>query len=130
MAIIPEHPGLEVKICVRGQQLHEYDDDDKATALKTITKYIEARSGEKFSIVADYKPPFPDQYGVLARVCIDGVEMNWILKRDELSQGRKFNSYRSYQGGEWVRQRFTFAKLNIRKYYEDLLMSSTYGFVQ
>ncbi|KAI4960146.1 hypothetical protein J4E86_001766 [Alternaria arbusti] len=68
MAILPEHPGLEVKICVRGQQLHEYDDDDKDAAPNTITKYIEARSGKEFSIVAEYRPPFPDHHDVLARV--------------------------------------------------------------
>ena len=127
MAILPEHPGLEVKICVRGQQLHEYDDDDKDAAPNTITKYIEARSGKEFSIVAEYRPPFPDHHDVLARVCIDGVGMTWIRKRDELFQDEWFRTYRSYQGGKRVKQKFTFAKLNISKYYEDLLISSTYG---
>jgi len=118
MAILPEHPGLEVKICVRGQQLHEYDDDDKDATPNTITKYIEARSGDKFSIVAEYKPPFPDQYDVQAECCIDGVGMKRLHRRDELFQDWRLSTYPSYQGGEWVQQKFTFAKLNISKYYE------------
>ena len=130
MAIHPEFPGLEVKVCVKGQPLHEYD-DDKIPEPNTTTKYIEARSGKSFSIITEFKTPFPAQYDVLARISIDGVMMDIkIRKRDELFQGWKFNTYRSCQGGEYVKQKFTFAKLNISKYYKDLLLSSTYGFVQ
>ena len=126
MAIHPELPGLEVKICVQGQPLHEYD-DDKIPEPKTTTKYIEARSDEIFSIMTVFKPPFQNQYDMGVRTCIDGVRMNTrVRKRDEILQRpMSSNHYYSYQGGEWVKQKFTFAKLNIGKYYEDLLMSST-----
>ncbi|KAI4655272.1 uncharacterized protein J4E79_008339 [Alternaria viburni] len=115
MAIHPELPGLEVKVCVQGQPLQEYD-DDKIPEPNTTTKYIEARSGKSFSIMTEFKTPFPAQYDVLARISIDGVMMDIkIRKRDELFQGWKVNTYRSYQGGECVKQKFTFAKLNISK---------------
>ena len=117
MAIHPEVPGLEVKVCVQGQPLDEYD-DDKIPEPKTTTKYIEARSGEIFSIMTVFKPPFPSQYDIAIRTCIDGVKMNThTRKRDEILQ-RPIPSkhYYSFQGGEWVKQRFTFAKLNIGKY--------------
>jgi len=131
MAIHPELPGLEVKVYVQGQPLDEYD-DDKIPEPKTTTKYIEARSDEEFSIVTVFKPPFPNQYDVGVQTCIDGVKMNTrVRKRDEIFQRpMSSNHYPSYQGGEWVKQKFTFAKLNIGKYYEDLLMSSAYGFAQ
>ncbi|KAI4714875.1 hypothetical protein J4E89_000558 [Alternaria sp. Ai002NY15] len=131
MAIYPDFPGLEVKVCVQGQPLHEYD-DDKIPEPNTTTKYIEARSDETFSIVTVFKPPFPNQYDVGVRTYIDGVKMNTrIRKRDEILQRPMSSSHHySCQGGEWVKQKFTFAKLNIGKYYEDLLMSSTYGFAQ
>ena len=131
MAIHPELPGLEVKVYVQGQPLDEYD-DDKIPEPKTTTKYIEARSDEEFSIVTVFKPPFPNQYDVGVQTCIDGVKMNTrVRKRDEIFQRpMSSNHYPSYQGGDWVKQKFTFAKLNISKYCEDLLMSPTYGFVQ
>jgi len=131
MAIHPEFPGLEVKVCVQGQPLQEYD-DDKIPEPNTTTKYIEARSDEIFSIVTVFKPPFQNQYDMCVRTFIDGVNTNiGIRKRDEILQKpMSSNHCYSCQGGEWVKQKFTFAKLNIGKYYEDLLMSSTYGFAQ
>jgi len=116
---------------VQGQPLDEYD-DDKIPEPKTTTKYIEARSDEMFSIMTVFKPPFPNQYDVGVRTCIDGVIMNTTTReRDEILQ-RPMSSehYFSCQGGEWVKQKFTFAKLNIGKYYEGLLTSSTYSFAQ
>ncbi|RII14314.1 hypothetical protein CUC08_Gglean003893 [Alternaria sp. MG1] len=114
MVISPEYPGLEVKVCVGGQQLHEYDDDEDAT-LKTITKYIEARSDCKFMVTAIFRPPFLTRYHVRAQLSIDGVSVaKTFCEREKLLQKQiEMSGHRSQRNGEWVKQDFCFAKLNI-----------------
>ena len=116
MVISPEYPGLEVKVCVVGQQLHEYDDED--ATLKTITKYIEARSDCKFVVTAIFRPPFSTRYHVRAQLSIDGVSVaKTFCKREKLLQKQiEMSGHRSQRNGEWVKQDFCFAKLNIGKY--------------
>ncbi|CAN9314272.1 unnamed protein product [Alternaria alternata] len=117
MVISPEYPGLEVKVCVGGQQLHEYDDDEDAT-LKTITKYIEARSDCKFVVAATFRPPFSTRYHVRAQLSIDGVSVaKTFCEREKLLQKQiEMSGHRSQRNGEWIKQDFCFAKLNIGKY--------------
>ena len=117
MVISPEYPGLEVKVCGGGQQLHEYDDDEDAT-LKTITKYIEARSDCKFMVTAIFRPPFLTRYHVRAQLSIDGVSVaKTFCEREKLLQKQiEMSGHRSQRNGEWVKQDFCFAKLNIGKY--------------
>ncbi|CAN9254227.1 unnamed protein product [Alternaria alternata] len=124
MVISPEYLGLEVKVCVGGQQLHEYDDDEDAT-LKTITKYIEARSDCKFVVTAIFRPPFSTRYHVRAQLSIDGVSVaKTFCEREKLLQKQiEMSGHRPQRNGEWVKQDFCFAKLNIGKYqkcYQDL----------
>ncbi|CAN9285288.1 hypothetical protein CC77DRAFT_1096792 [Alternaria alternata] len=113
MVISPEYPGLEVKVCVVGQQLHEYDDED--ATLKTITKYIEARSDCKFVVTAIFRPPFSTRYHVRAQLSIDGVSVaKTFCEREKLLQKQiEMSGHRSQRNGEWVKQDFCFAKLNI-----------------
>ncbi|CAN9301452.1 unnamed protein product [Alternaria sp. RS040] len=117
MVTSPEYPGLEVKVCVGGQQLHEYDDDEDAT-LKTITKYIEARSDCKFVVTAIFRPPFSTRYHIIAQLSIDGVSVaKTFCEREKLLQKQiEMSGHRSQRNGEWVKQEFCFAKLNIGKY--------------
>ena len=116
MAIFSEYPGLEVKICVRGQQLPEYDDDEDPP-LKTTTKYIEARSDSKFVVVTTLLPPFPNRYHVRAYLSIDGVSMrDHFYDREQLFQRPSHMSgLHRQQDGEWVKENFRFAKLNVGK---------------
>ncbi|KAH6875378.1 hypothetical protein BKA58DRAFT_119998 [Alternaria rosae] len=115
MAIASEHPGLEVTICVDGQPLPEYEDDDEDPAPKTTTKYIEARSDRHFSIVTRFKPPFPTEYHVRTWLSIDGIGMDRRLWLREGLFERPFEKagIRRQEGEEWVKQKFSFAKLNI-----------------
>jgi hypothetical protein len=132
MAISPEHPGLEVKICVHGQQLPEYDDDDEDPTPKTTTKYMEARSDDHFSIVTKFGPPFPAEHHVQGKISIDGVYMaKWFFKREELfDKTFEGGSIRWQKDGEWVKQGFSFAKLNIGKYCRRDLLLYTDGLAQ
>jgi hypothetical protein len=117
MAISSEYPGLEVNICVRSQQLHEYDDDEDPPP-KTTTKYIEARSDSKFVIATTFRPQFPNRYHIRTQVSIDGVSvMGSFCDREQLFQKTiNMGSLRRQQDGEWVKEKFCFAKLNIGKY--------------
>ncbi|KAI4700113.1 hypothetical protein J4E81_004149 [Alternaria sp. BMP 2799] len=115
MAIAPGYPGLEVTINVDGQPLHEYDDDDEDPAPKATTKYIEARSDSNFSIVTRFSASFSTQYHVRGRLSIDGVKMaSWFwLREDLLRKPFERTSIRWQEGGQPVKQKFSFAKLNI-----------------
>ncbi|KAI4629254.1 uncharacterized protein J4E87_003516 [Alternaria ethzedia] len=115
MAIDPDHPGLEVTICVDGQPLPEYEDEDEDPAPKTTTKYIEARSDSHFSIVTEFKPPFPTQYHVRSSLCIDGTGMDkaLCLREDLFKKPFENTGIRRREGEQWVKQKFSFAKLNI-----------------
>ena len=130
MAISPEYPGLEVKIFFRGQQLHEYDDEDPVP--KTTTKYIEARSDSKFVVATTFRPPFSTRYHVRAHLSIDGVSMTkWFSDREDLFQKPfQTSGLRWQQDGEWVKQEFCFAKLNIGKYQGCCLLSYADGVAQ
>jgi hypothetical protein len=116
MAIFDACPGIDVKVTVRGQPLQEYDDDD-SPAPKTYTKYIEARSGEEFAISAAFTNPFPDQYDIAMHLNIDGVKMaTWYRKRDKLfHKALAKNCIHFQQDGEWMKQKFCFAALDIGK---------------
>lgn len=132
MAIAPEHPGLEVTICIDGQPLPEYEDDEEDPAPKTTTKYIEARSDRHFSIVTRFKPPFPTEYHVRAWLSIDGIGMDrrlW-LREDLFERPFEKAGIRRQEGEEWVKQKFSFAKLNIGKYSEYRLLSYADWFPQ
>lgn len=50
MAVIDVLPGVEVTVDVDGNPLKEYEDRDEEEPEKTITRYVEAQSGKKFSI--------------------------------------------------------------------------------
>lgn len=51
MAINDVLPGVEVTIAVDGQPLREYIDANQEEDDKTVTRYIEAKAGQKFSVV-------------------------------------------------------------------------------
>lgn len=59
MAILDAIRGIEVTVCVDGQALEEYDDDEfeaesgeigEHQASRTVAKYIESCTGKEFSI--------------------------------------------------------------------------------
>ncbi|KAF2035317.1 hypothetical protein EK21DRAFT_54266 [Setomelanomma holmii] len=114
MAISGDHPGLLVEIIVDGRPLQEYEDEDAPP--NTITKYVEASSGKEFAMKFTFSPPLPTQYGVEARVNIDGASIRVVsYAPDELYKpGGHTKSGVSYQeNGQWFRQNYCFTALNI-----------------
>lgn len=116
MAILSEYPGLDVAVVVHDQRLQEYDDDDEPSPT-TVTKYIEAQSGANFAIATSFKPPFPTHYDVMAKLYIDGKRMSkWHCRREQLfDREYKKDNICWQQHGEWFKQKFCFAELNIGK---------------
>jgi hypothetical protein len=79
MAICDDYPGLKVEVLVDSRPLTEYDDDEATP--RTISKYIEGRSGKEFALRITFAHPFPTKYGVETRVSIDGGKPR-ILSRE------------------------------------------------
>jgi hypothetical protein len=78
MAILAEVPGLRVEVFVNGKALQEYDDDETAPP-KTITKYIEAVTGQNFEIRYSFIKPFPTRHSVKVKIELDGKVMEGVV---------------------------------------------------
>ena len=50
MAIIDDLPGVVIEIIVKGTALKEYEDDELDEDERTVTRYIEAVSGQEFAV--------------------------------------------------------------------------------
>jgi hypothetical protein len=85
MAVLNGLEGIEVTICVDGQALHEYNDDEIEVqtgavgayqASKTVSKYIEAATGKEFAIKMTVKSPYKMDCPTLCFYCdVDGMEV-------------------------------------------------------
>jgi hypothetical protein len=86
MAVLNGLEGIEVTICVDGQALHEYNDDEVEAqagavgahqASKTVSKYIEAATGKEFAFKVTVKPPYKMDCPALSFPCrVDGMEVD------------------------------------------------------
>jgi hypothetical protein len=117
MAVLPECPGLRVEVLTQGRPLQEYDDDEEDLSPKVVTKYVEALSGAKFNVIAAFQPPFATQHDVMMRVIIDGKSMaKWHCEREQFpNKVVECDGIRRERHGEWVKQNFCFAELDIGK---------------
>ncbi|GME65969.1 uncharacterized protein K452DRAFT_318156 [Neofusicoccum parvum] len=50
MAILPRVPGISVEVRVYGEPLEEFFSEDEEDTTKTATRYVEATSGDIFTI--------------------------------------------------------------------------------
>jgi hypothetical protein len=86
MAILNSVPGLEICVCIDGEALVEYDDDEEQEvgaghvaeyqAAKTVSKYIESISDKDFGIKATIGPKYVfDSSAVSFAIEIDGKLM-------------------------------------------------------
>ncbi|KAH8800992.1 hypothetical protein F5882DRAFT_457358 [Hyaloscypha sp. PMI_1271] len=104
MAVLDALEGIEVSICVDGQALHEYNDDDieaQAEAVgahqasKTVSKYIEAATGKEFAIKLTVKSPYKMDCPTLSFSCrVDGMKVEKRILRE--------TNYKSASGFESV----------------------------
>ena len=103
MAVLDALEGIEVTICVDGQALHEYNDDDieaKAEAVgahqasKTVSKYIEAATGKEFAIKLTVKSPYKMDCPTLSFSCrVDGMKVEKrILRKTNYKSASGFDS--------------------------------------
>jgi hypothetical protein len=83
MAVLDGLEGIEVSVCVHGQALHEYEDNDLEAepgdvgayqASKTVSKYLEAVTDKEFSIKIVVKDPYEMDCPTLGfQVKVDGM---------------------------------------------------------
>ena len=118
MAVIPDLPGVEANIVVDGETLKEYNDDIPSPP-KTISKYIEAKSGAVFEIEFKYTPPFSNKRAVSMIVAVDGNELDEPLLRPReilKKQGHRSCGPLSSNGRLSSVQRYSFSALDIGQY--------------
>jgi hypothetical protein len=104
MAVLDDLEGIEVTICVDGQALHEYNDDEIEAqagavgahqASKTVSKYIEAATGKEFAVKVTVKSPYKMDCPTLSFRCrVDGMKVG--------SRGLQKTGYKSASGFETV----------------------------
>jgi hypothetical protein len=129
MAVLDALEGIEVSICVDGQALHEYNDDDieaQAEAVgahqasKTVSKYIEAATGKEFAIKLTVKSPYKMDCPTLSFSCrVDGMKVEKrILRKTNYKSASGFeavvNGLRHVLGGVSERssiKHFQFAEI-------------------
>jgi hypothetical protein len=102
MAVLADLEGIEVTICVDGQALHEYNNDDEIEAQagavgahqasKTVSKYIEAATGKEFAIKLTVKSPYKMDCPTLSFPCrVDGMKVcSRILLKTEYESASGF----------------------------------------
>jgi len=100
---IPKLRGMEVTIHFGGQALQEYGDDQDVEAApgeigayqasRTVSKYIESVTGQKYSVELSLQKPFKFDCPSLAyRISIDGVE----TEQDPLALRRGYSAARGW----------------------------------
>lgn len=118
MAVFPDYAGLAVEIVVNNQPLEEYNEEgDHEPKPKTITRYIEAREGEYFSV--RYTIPSTLSNGVEVEVEIDGEYMpSDVVEKSELELSDvtdSINTSCARIDGKDMGQRFKFSQINACK---------------
>ncbi|KAF2100644.1 hypothetical protein NA57DRAFT_74245 [Rhizodiscina lignyota] len=80
MAILPSIPELTVEIWSNGSKLIGYDNDNDEVNPNTITKYVEAKSGENFELRWIIGKDFPHKStGLTSRIYLDGDHATSVL---------------------------------------------------
>jgi hypothetical protein len=103
MAVLKGLEGIEVTICVDGQALQEYNDDEIEVqagavgayqASKTVSKYIEAATGKEFAIKVTVKSPYKMDCPTLGFPCgVDGMDVsNRCLRKTKYKPASGFET--------------------------------------
>ena len=95
MAISDDLPGVKVEVVVRGTKLEEHDYDDTEEQ-RTITKYVEATSGQIFAVLINLLPSFEFQGGCIEfEVEADGMKMgNHIITQHSGHRSKRIEGRR------------------------------------
>jgi len=84
MAVLPSLPGLEAYVCVSDLPLEEYQNTEedaeeggqisKQTLKRTVSMFVEVKTGEEFTVKLFVKPSYEvDSPSLIAKLEIDGV---------------------------------------------------------
>lgn len=116
MAVIPDVDGLKVEVVTNGEPLEEYVDNEEERVPETVTKYIEAKSGEEFGVRWTIAHPYPE-YGVLFDVYLDGKFIRGAFARQHIFVGPSISHVISGRccivKDEWYMQKFCFTELTV-----------------
>jgi len=116
MVNYPSHPGLEAEILVEGQALTEYRADNEAFPLNTVTRYVEATHGSRFSVRFVVPKTCWADNDLAATLTMDGVEVRTQTKRRHADGRRDWDcttefSVSRVQGND-LKQYFHFNQLD------------------
>lgn len=115
MAVVEDIPGLHVTVSAK----KEYVDPDEEQPEGTVTKYIEASSGEEFSICWDFKQNFKfKDNDIVSYIYLDGKVVDGLTVQSERLQGPSGYHFslagaRAQKGGKWIERKYLFADLNV-----------------
>jgi hypothetical protein len=117
MAVLDYVPGVKVEIIVNGRPLQEYADQDHGeTSPTTMTRFVEAQSGQEFAIRYTITRPFP-KYPVRFDILLDGqwVPGAYVDKKDAsgTSLTHLIEGFRSFDGDKAFLHKFFFSELTI-----------------
>jgi hypothetical protein len=117
MAILKDCPGLQVEVVVNDWPLQEYVDNDEPEAANSVTRYIEAKTGDHFAIKYTFSHPFPVGQGIIADVLLDGqsVRRNVSFAPLPYYPATMLSAAHAKIGTKTFEQKFTFAQLEISK---------------
>ena len=114
MAIIDILPGVQVEITVHGSALKEYADPDLEEEDRSVTRYVEAMSGQTFEIVFTVLPNFEFKGDCIGFIVVaDGLRVSGrMISKDSEKRQTKSLGYDRNRG---ELQRFRFASIETGK---------------
>ncbi|KAF2142555.1 uncharacterized protein K452DRAFT_318156 [Aplosporella prunicola CBS 121167] len=119
MAILESVPGVTAEVRVNNIAVKEYVDTTTEDPPNTVIKYIEAISGQNFTVNWQFQPNFVHRnHSIYAIIYIDGKNVcsqTTIVEkfRGNCCRHEEVGDIRSYQGEQRVMQKFAFSAITI-----------------
>jgi hypothetical protein len=120
MAILRDQPGLKVEILVDGVPLQEYDYENEEIMPSVVTKYIEAKSGDNFTIRYTVLPQFHIKHALVVQSYLDGKSMaKRVFSEERIRKyaNRTVTGVREAIAGKYYERKFCFSQLNTGQLY-------------
>jgi hypothetical protein len=120
MAILRDQPGLKVEILVDGVPLQEYDYENEEIMPSVVTKYIEAKSGDNFTIRYTVLPQFHIKHALVVQSYLDGKSMvKRVFSEERIRKyaSRTVTGVREAIAGKYYERKFCFSQLNTGQLY-------------
>lgn len=113
MAVSDEIPGLEVTITVNGKPLKEYEDTTLREEERTVTRYIEAVSGQEFKVCFKVRNGAHFAGNLLAcKISMDGnFVVTPILRKVSSRHGDHVRTIDGQEQAEGMMKKFFFSAI-------------------